>query len=123
MKKITSPADLEAVKAEAQPEICYRERSNTPEKYVEIKVFMDTRGIEAGAKEIMDYIIDTASQLNIEALIYQISGEREAGIDPCLEIRKPKHTPVQFDKVDKKKAKAILEQYIKQNKPADKLSI
>lgn len=121
MEKITSFSDLKKIKAQAQKDMLCRERSNHPENHVEIKVFMDTRGIQAGSKEIMDYLIELSAESGLETLIYQTSGEREAGTDPCLEIRKPGQVAVQFDRVDKKKAFAIIEQYIKQNKFADEL--
>lgn len=121
MEKITSFSDLKKIKAQAQKDMLYRERSNNPETHVEIKVFMDTRGIQSGSKEIMDYLIEISAEEGVETLIYQTSGEREPGNDPCLEVRKPGQAAVQFSQVDKKKAHAIIEQYIKQNKSADEI--
>ena len=49
MTKITSLADLKAIKALVEAKMSLRERSETPESMVQIRVAMATCGIASGA--------------------------------------------------------------------------
>ena len=71
MSKITSLADLKSIKAFVEAKMRLRERSETPESMVQIRVAMATCGIASGAKIVMDYLISELDKRNIPANVSQ----------------------------------------------------
>lgn len=113
MKKIKNLADLRKMKDDLQEKINLREKSDSPEAIVQIKVGMATSGIASGAKEVMDYLISELDKRNVEALVMQVGDMGYCYAEPTIEVTRPGEEPIVFGYVDIKKADEIIEKYIK----------
>ena len=113
MTKIKSLADLKKLKQDFQSKIALREKSDSPEGRVLIRVAMATCGIASGAKQIMDFLVDELDKRNIDAIVSQTGCMGYCYAEPTLEVTLPGQDPVVFGYVDEKKADAIIEKYIK----------
>jgi NADP-reducing hydrogenase subunit HndB len=119
MAKIKSLEDLKKRKEDLQKKVDLRERADHPESYVQIKVGMATSGIASGAKEIMDFLIDTLEKRNIEAVVTQAGDMGYSFAEPTIEVQKPGEEPVVFGYVDKERADEIIEKYIRKGELVD----
>jgi NADP-reducing hydrogenase subunit HndB len=113
MSKITSLADLKNIKANVEAKMSLRERSETPESMVQIKVAMATCGIASGAKIVMDYLINELDKRNIPAVVTQTGCMGYCYAEPTIEVTRPGQAPIVFGFVDSKKADQVIEKYIK----------
>jgi len=113
MTKITSLADLRRIKSDVEAKMSLRERSETPESMVQIRVAMATCGIASGAKIVMDYMINELEKRNIPAVVTQTGCMGYCYAEPTIEVTRPGHSPLVFGYVDTKKADQIIEKYIK----------
>lgn len=113
MTKIKSLADLKKMKAEFQSKIALREKGETPEGRVQIKVAMATCGIASGSKTVMDFLVEELDKRNIDAVVTQTGCMGYCYAEPTLEVTLPGQDPVVFGYVDNKKADDIIEKYIK----------
>ena len=68
MNKVKTLDDLKKMRESLRASLDLREKSNTPDQLVQIKVSMATCGIAAGAKEIMSYFIEVLEGKNINLL-------------------------------------------------------
>lgn len=119
MAKIKSLEDLKKRKQDLQKKVDLRERADHSESYVQIKVGMATSGIASGAKEIMNFLIDTLEKRNIEAVVTQAGDMGYSFAEPTIEVTKPGEEPVVFGYVDRDKADEIIEKYIKKGELVD----
>lgn len=113
MKKIKNLEDLRKIKSGLKEKINLREKSDSPESLVQVKVGMATSGIASGAKEVMDYFITELNKRNVEALVIQVGDMGYCYAEPTVEITRPGESPVVFGYVDINKADEIIEKYIK----------
>jgi len=113
MAKIKTLADLKKMKEDMQSKVDMREKAESPESYVQIKVGMATSGIASGAKEVMDFLIEALEKRNIEAVVTQTGDMGYCFAEPTIEVKKPGEEPIVFGYVDTKKADEIIEKYIK----------
>ncbi|HOR60268.1 MAG TPA: (2Fe-2S) ferredoxin domain-containing protein [Bacteroidales bacterium] len=113
MNKIKNLADLRKMKDELHNKITLRERSDSPEAIIQIRVGMATSGIASGAKEVMAYLIEELDKRNIEALVLQVGDMGYCYAEPTIEVTRPGEDPVVFGYVDIAKADEIIEKYIK----------
>jgi len=113
MTKIKSLADLKLKKEELQKKLNLREKSNEPDKYIQIKVGMATSGIASGAKVIMDYLIHELDKRGIDAVVTQTGDMGYCYAEPTIEVKRPGEEPIVFGYVDIKKADEIIEKYLK----------
>ena len=113
MDKIKNLADLRKMKDDLHNKITLRERSDSPEAIIQIRVGMATSGIASGAKEIMAYLIEELDKRNIEALVLQVGDMGYCYAEPTIEVTRPGEDPVVFGYVDIAKADEIIEKYIK----------
>jgi NADP-reducing hydrogenase subunit HndB len=113
MTKIKSLADLKLKKEELQKKLNLREKSNEPDKYIQIKVGMATSGIASGAKVIMDYLIQELDKRGIDAVVTQTGDMGYCYAEPTIEVKRPGEEPIVFGYVDIKKADEIIEKYLK----------
>ena len=65
MNKVKTLDDLKKMRESLRASLDLREKSNTPDQLVQIKVSMATCGIAAGAKEIMSYFIEVLDRQKI----------------------------------------------------------
>ena len=112
MTKIKSLNDLRAIKAEVEAKMNLRERSDTPEKLVQVKVAMATCGIASGAKQIMDYLLNELDKRHIPAVVTQTGCMGYCYAEPTIEVTIPGKDPMVFGYVTEKKADQIIEKYI-----------
>jgi NADP-reducing hydrogenase subunit HndB len=119
MTKITSLADLRKIKSDVEAKMSLRERSETPESMVQIRVAMATCGIASGAKIVMDYMINELDKRNIPAVVTQTGCMGYCYAEPTIEVTRPGHQPLVFGYVDSKKADQIIEKYIKNGELLD----
>ncbi|HPD94602.1 MAG: (2Fe-2S) ferredoxin domain-containing protein [Bacteroidales bacterium] len=119
MTKVKSLADLKKMKEELQAKIEVREKGEVSENLVQIKVAMATCGIAAGAKPIMEFLIDELDKRGINAVVTQTGCMGYCYAEPTIEVKLPGKDPVIFGYVDKKKADEIIEKYIKNGELVD----
>ncbi|MDR2009828.1 MAG: (2Fe-2S) ferredoxin domain-containing protein [Bacteroidales bacterium] len=119
MNKIKNLADLRKMKEDLQSRIQLREKSDSPEAIIQIKVGMATSGIASGAKEVMNYFIEELEKRNIDALVLQVGDMGYCYAEPTIEITRPGEDPVVFGYVDIAKADEIIEKYIKNGELVD----
>lgn len=113
MAKIKTLADLRMKKEDIQKKLSLREKSNDPEKYVQIKVGMATSGIASGAKEIMDFLLEELNKRGIDAVVSQTGDMGYSYAEPTIEVQRPGEEPIVFGYVTTTKADEIIEKYIK----------
>lgn len=113
MTKITSLADLKNIKSNVESKMSLRERSETPESMVQIRVAMATCGIASGAKIVMDYLVTELDKRSIPAVVTQTGCMGYCYAEPTIEVTRPGQQPLVFGYVDSKKADQIIEKYIK----------
>lgn len=119
MAKIKTLADLKKMREGLQSKVDLREKADSPESYVQIKVGMATSGIASGAKEVMDFLIEALEKRNIEAVVSQTGDMGYCFAEPTIEVQKPGEEPIVFGYVDIKKADEIIEKYIKRGELVD----
>jgi len=119
MAKIKNLADLKSMKEGLQKKVDLREKADSPESYVQIKVGMATSGIASGAKEVMDFLIEAAEKRNIQAVVTQAGDMGYCFAEPTIEVTKPGEEPIVFGYVDTKKADEILERYVRKGELVD----
>ncbi len=113
MTKIKSLADLKKMKENLQSKIALREKSDTPEGRVIIKVAMATCGIASGSKEVMEYLVDELDKRNIDAIVTQTGCMGYCYAEPTIEVALPGQEAVVYGYVDTKRADEIIEKYIR----------
>lgn len=115
MAKIKSLAELKAMKSKLQTDLELREKSNDPESLVQIKVAMATCGIAAGAKQVMEHMMEKAEELNLRIVFTQTGCMGYCHAEPTIEVKVPGRDSFVFGHVDNKRADEILEKYIMNN--------
>lgn len=113
MNKIKSLDDLRKMKQSVEAGMNIREKSDSPDKMVQIRVAMATCGIASGARETMNALIDKINKDNIPAVVTQGGCMGYCYAEPTIEVKVPGKDPVVFGEVDTKKAVEILEKYVK----------
>jgi NADP-reducing hydrogenase subunit HndB len=113
MTKIKSLADLKAMKSDLQAKIALREKSESPEGRVLIKVAMATCGIASGAKQVMEFLVEELDKRNVDSIVTQTGCMGYCYAEPTIEVTLPNQEPIVFGYVDVKKADDIIEKYIK----------
>lgn len=115
MDKIKSLADLKKKKENLQYSINLREKGERNESIVQIKVAMATCGIAAGAKQVMEAIIDECENKKVEVVVTQTGCMGYCYAEPTVEVKKPGQDPVVFGNVNIEKAKELVNKYILNN--------
>jgi len=113
MSKIKTLADLRKMREEVRSKINLREKSDTPEDRIQVKVAMATCGIASGAKEVMEFMIDAMEKRNIDSVVTQTGCMGYCYAEPTIEVTVPGKEPIVFGFVDLKKADEIIEKYIR----------
>lgn len=117
--KVKNLQDLKKMRDELRNKINLREKSDNPDKLVQIKVSMATCGIASGARETMNYMIDELDTQAIDAVVTQTGCMGYCYAEPTIEVTLPGEQPVIFGHVDIKKASEIIEKYIKNGELVD----
>lgn len=114
MNKVKTLDDLRRMRETLRNTLNIREKSDRPEQMVQVKVSMATCGIAAGAKEIMNYLIEVLDHEQVDALVTQTGCMGYCYAEPTVEVTIPGKDPLVFGHVNKKKADEIVCQYIRQ---------
>jgi NADP-reducing hydrogenase subunit HndB len=117
--KIKSLADLRSIKAEVQEKIKLREQGDNAENIVQIKVAMATCGIAAGAKGVMNFILEEVDFKGLDIVVTQTGCMGYCYAEPTLEVIVPGKDPVVFGFVNKDKASEIISEYIMKGEMVD----
>ena len=115
MDKIKSLADLKKKRDAIQGALNLRENGEKSESITQIKVAMATCGIAAGAKQVMETLIEQCSLKNVDAVVTQTGCMGYCYAEPTVEITKPGQEPIVFGQVSVEKAKDIVDKYILNN--------
>lgn len=114
MNKVKTLDDLRKMRETLRASLDLREKSNTPEQLVQIKVSMATCGIAAGAKEIMSYFIKALDREKVDALVTQTGCMGYCYAEPTIEITVPGKEPLVFGYITKEKVDEIIDKYIRE---------
>ncbi len=112
MSKIKSLDELRQMKARLGNEMDIREKSNNPDKLVQIRVAMATCGIAAGARTVMNAIVDRVEKDKLPVIVAQGGCMGYCYAEPTIEVRRPGEEPVVFGYVNKDKAMEIIDKYV-----------
>ena len=104
-----------AMRENLQSALDIRERGDESEKLVQIKVAMATCGIAAGAKQVMEHMMEKANELKIKVVFTQTGCMGYCHAEPTIEVTVPGKEPVVFGNVDNSRADEILEKYVMNN--------
>jgi NADP-reducing hydrogenase subunit HndB len=113
MTKIKNLADLRELKDKLQSKTKLRDKSESPDQLVQIKVAMATCCIASGSRETMNYIVDELDKRNIDAVVTQTGCMGYCYAEPTVEVIVPGKESLVFGYVDAKRADEIIEKYIK----------
>lgn len=114
MAKIKSFAELKKIKEDVQSKVALREQGENSEKLVSVRVAMATCGIAAGAREIMNYMVDECVEQGMENVVVTQTGcMGYCYAEPTIEVTLPGQEAIVFGNVDNAKAKEIIDTYIK----------
>jgi NADP-reducing hydrogenase subunit HndB len=119
MNKIKSLDDLRKMKQSLEHGMTIRENSNSPESLVQIRVAMATCGIAAGARTVMNTLIEKLEKEKIPAVVTQGGCMGYCYAEPTIEVKVPGKDPVVFGKVDSAVAEDIVVKYIKNGELLD----
>ena len=115
MAKVKSLAELKAMREKLQSNLDLREKSNDPDAMVQVKVAMATCGIAAGAKQVMEHMMEKADELKLRIVFTQTGCMGYCHAEPTIEVKVPGKDPILFGHVDNKRADEILEKYVMNN--------
>ena len=107
------------MKANLEAKVNLREKAETVEDHVQVKVAMATCGIASGAKTVMEYLIEEFDKRGISAVVTQTGCMGYCYAEPTIEVKRPGEEPVVFGYVDKKKVDEIIEKYIRNGELVD----
>ncbi len=119
MTKVKTLADLKKLKADLQGGMDLREAGENAENLVKVRVAMATCGIAAGAKDTMNYFIETLKKRGVKAVVTQTGCMGYCYAEPTVEVTLPGKAPVVIGNVNATKADEIIEVYIKEGKLVD----
>lgn len=113
MAKVKSFEDLKKLKDKLKDDLSLRERSDNPDKYIQVKVAMATCGIAAGAKEVMNRFIEKADEEKIDLIVTQTDCMGHCNAEPTAEVKLPGKGSVIFGYLNPQKVDEVIEKYIK----------
>ena len=112
MNKIKSLDDLRKMKQSLEQGMTLREKSDSPDSLVQVRVAMATCGIAAGARGVMNALIDKIDKEKIPAIVTQGGCMGYCYAEPTLEVKLPGQDPVVFGNVTPERAGEIVDKYI-----------
>ena len=113
MVMVKSLADLKKLKADLQTHVDLREKGESADNLVQVKVAMATCGVASGARSVLEYMKDELEKRNIPALVTQTGCMCYCYAEPTVEITVPGKEPITFGYVTTKRADEIIERYIR----------
>jgi NADP-reducing hydrogenase subunit HndB len=119
MGKLKSIADLNRIREEARNMIDQRVEAGSPQSLIQIRVALATCGIAAGARPVMEFLIDELDKRGINATVTPTGCMGYCYAEPTVEVQIPGQEPVVYGFVDIKRADEIIEKYIKNGELVD----
>jgi NADP-reducing hydrogenase subunit HndB len=120
MAKIKSLEELLQLKEEVRSKVNIREQGDNIENLVQVKVAMATCGIAAGARDIMNYMINELAEEKLDHVVVTQTGcMGYCYAEPTIEVTIPGSDSVVYGEVTKEKAKEIIEKHIKNGELVD----
>lgn len=119
MNKVRTLSDLKKMRDEFRSSLDLRERSDSPESQVQIKVSMATCGIAAGAKEVMSYLIAALARDHVDALVTQTGCMGYCYAEPTIQVIVPGRPSVVFGYVNQEKVDEIIHKFIQEGTLVD----
>lgn len=114
MAKIKSLEELLKIKENAQQRVDLREKGENIDQLIQVRVAMATCGIAAGAREVMDFILQESYKQGINNIVVTQTGcMGYCYAEPTIQVTLPNSEPVVFGNVTLDKAKEIIEKYLK----------
>jgi (2Fe-2S) ferredoxin len=113
-KKITSPADLKAIRDKAVAEIDLRSGA----KDLRMTVHMGTCGIAAGARDVLAALMDELAAEGADKVTLQQAGC--AGLcdqEPMVSLADRTGAVFRYGRLDKKKAREVVRQHVVRGVP------
>ncbi len=113
-KKITSPADLKALKDKAQAEIDLRTRKGE----TQVVVHMGTCGIAAGARDVLAQVVAELSEAAAPHVVVKQTGC--LGLcdqEPMMTITDKAGKEFRYGKLDRHKVHEILQEHVLGGRP------
>ena len=105
MSKIKSLDELRQMKARLESQMDIREKS-------QIRVAMATCGIAAGARVVMNAIIERVEREKLPVIVTQGGCMGYCYAEPTIEVKRPGEDPVVFGHVNTDKAMEIIDKYV-----------
>lgn len=109
MEKITSVSQLTAVRDRARARMSLRVKGNDIESLTQIYVGMGESGLAAGAKAVLNYLVEQTAALP-DVVVVQSQCLDPAYREPALKVVAPGKEAVYYENVDQQKAADILAQ-------------
>ncbi|WP_058485124.1 (2Fe-2S) ferredoxin domain-containing protein [Defluviitalea phaphyphila] len=120
MAKIKSLEELKQLREQFKSKVDLREKGDKMEKMIQIRVAMATCGIAAGARDVMNALVDEVSAQKLDNVVISQTGcMGYCYAEPTVEVTIPGKEPVVFGEVDKEKVKEIIEKYVKNGELLD----
>ncbi|HHT52980.1 MAG: (2Fe-2S) ferredoxin domain-containing protein [Bacteroidales bacterium] len=119
MDKIRSLADLKKKREQLQSALKLREQGENTENLIQVRVAMATCGIAAGAKQVMEVIINECNKRGIQAVVTQTGCMGYCYAEPTVEVTKPGEDPVVFGYITPAKAEELVTKYLLGNEMLD----
>lgn len=112
MNKIKSLEDLYGLHRLLEGKMSIREKSERMEDLICVRVGLGDCGLEAGARGIMNFLMEYIEVRKIPALVIPCDCMGCCAYEPTVEVVHPGRFPIVFGKVDRVKAEAIVRDYI-----------
>lgn len=112
MSKIKSLADLVKLRDQVKNRVELREDGENSDKLPTIKVAMATCGIAAGAREVMNFIIEELNRTGTKAVVTHTGCMGLCYAEPTIEVTLPGKEPIIYGNVGKEKATEIINEHI-----------
>jgi NADP-reducing hydrogenase subunit HndB len=119
MDKIRSLADLKKKREQLQSALKLREQGENTENLIQVRVAVATCGIAAGAKQVMEVIINECNKRGIQAVVTQTGCMGYCYAEPTVEVTKPGEDPVVFGYITPAKAEELVTKYLLGNEMLD----
>jgi len=115
MARIKSMAELRAIREKMESKFDVRADVSGSGKVVHVKIAMATCGITAGARQVMEHMMEKAKELKLNVVFIQTGCMGYCHAEPTMEVSVPGNEPIVFGHVDDKRADEILEKYVLNN--------
>jgi (2Fe-2S) ferredoxin len=119
-RKITSPADLKALRDQAVAEIDLRGGV----KDLCVTVHMGTCGIAAGAREVLTALMEELSQQSVDHVTIRQAGcAGLCDMEPMVSLAEKSGGLYRYGKLDRKKIRQIAQEHVLRGKPVTEFLI